>query len=213
MTYKAGMDISYWQGDIDWSAVRNSRAVDFVIIRAGSDMKLDQRFKDNVRGCVSQGIPYGLYWASYATSEEEAVSEARLLYRYAKMCMPTYPLYYDYEEFSLSNLKKRYPGKSKAQYRQRIRDIITAWGTTIEILGGYAAIYGNKSFTSNYIGEDMLKRFDYWYANWTNAALNNEYRMVQFTNKGKIPGVNTNVDLDICRYDYPKLIQGRFNGS
>ena len=210
---KAGIDVSYWQGNIDWNTVRNSRAVDFAIIRAGVDMRLDQKFKENVTGCARNGIPFGLYWASYAATEEEAAAEARMLYQYAKMCMPTYPLYYDYEEFSLVNLKKRFPKKSTAWYRQRIRDIITTWGTTIEILGGYAAIYGNKSFTSNYIGADMLKRFDYWFANWTNAALNNDYRMVQYTNRGKIPGIGSAVDLDICRYDYPKLIQGRFNGT
>ena len=210
---RTGIDVSYWQGKIDWLTVRNSRAVDFAIIRAGSDKHLDQMFKDNVRGCAGQGIPFGLYWASYAGTPEEAIAEAKLLYHYAKMCMPVLPLYLDFEEFSLQNLKKRFPNKSKAIYRQRIRDIITAWGTTIEMQGGYAAFYANKSFLSNYIGEDMLKRFDFWLANWTEQALNNDYRMVQYTNRGKIPGIGSAVDLDLCRYDYPKLIKGRFNGT
>lgn len=208
-----GIDVSYWQGLINWEEVKASHMVDFVIIRAGAANKLDKRFKLNVAGCARNGIPYGLYWASYATTPTEAVKEAELLYPYARMCKPDYPLYIDFEEFSLSNLRMARPKLTKAHYGEIIRDIITAWGERIEKLGGYAAFYGNKSFTYNYIGEAMKKRFDYWLAYWSDSAPAYPNRMIQYTNKLRIPGIPTNVDGDICKYDYPALIRGRFNGT
>ena len=72
---KSGIDVSEWQGDIDWSKVRT----DFVIIRAGYGRELsqgDKRFEHNYAGAKSAGIPCGAYWYSYAMSEDEARREA-----------------------------------------------------------------------------------------------------------------------------------------
>ena len=92
-----GIDVSRWQGSIDWTKVKT----DFCIIQAGFGREASQkdiRFDENYSGCKAAGIPCGAYWYSYATSEDEARKEAAVCLDILKGRQFEYPIYYDVEE-------------------------------------------------------------------------------------------------------------------
>ena len=95
-----GIDVSQWQGDINWSEVSRS-GIDFAIIRAGYGKELDQkdtRFDQNVTRAQAAGINCGVYWYSYALTVEAAYQEAETCYQIIKNYDFTYPVYFDMEE-------------------------------------------------------------------------------------------------------------------
>lgn len=96
-----GIDVSKFQGKVDWAAVKASGEVDFVIIRAGYGRETSQedvQFKNNYVGCKMNNIPVGAYWYSYAESVEDARQEARACLEVIKGKQFEYPIYFDIEE-------------------------------------------------------------------------------------------------------------------
>ena len=96
---KHGIDVSEWQGDINWNKVDT----DFCIIRAGygkSVSQKDKKFEVNYSGCKANSIPCGVYWYSYAVTPEEAVSEANACLEIIKGKQFEYPIYFDVEQNS-----------------------------------------------------------------------------------------------------------------
>ena len=95
-TYKKGIDVSHHQGAIDWGKVK-AAGIDFAIIRCGygDDMESqdDRCWEANIKGCEENGIPYGIYIYSYATTPEMVDSEVRHTLRLIKEtgAKPTYP--------------------------------------------------------------------------------------------------------------------------
>ena len=76
MDYKQGIDVSKWQGVVDWAKVK-AAGVDFAMLRAGYGQgTADSEFAKNAAGCEAAGLPYGVYWFSYAYSAETAAAEA-----------------------------------------------------------------------------------------------------------------------------------------
>ena len=74
MEFKRGIDVSKWQGEIDWEKVKGA-GVEFAMLRAGYGQgNADSMFARNAAGCEAVGLPYGVYWFSYAWSEESARS-------------------------------------------------------------------------------------------------------------------------------------------
>ena len=72
-----GIDVSKWNGDIDWKSVKDAGA-DYVIIRAGfGSSTVDEKFYQNIKGARDAGLKIGIYWFSYATSVEKAKAEAQ----------------------------------------------------------------------------------------------------------------------------------------
>ncbi len=195
---RAGVDVSAWQGDIDWELL--SHWIDFAIIRCGSDLAIDKYSLNNQIACEDLGIPYGVYWFSYARTPEHAKLEAKCLFE-AMHGKQSYPIYFDYEEGSFNGTPLE---------KELVSDIVFSFCETVEESGCYAGVYTNTSFKNKYFNERVLERFDLWEANWSKGV---SARIHQFSNKGKLPGINGNVDLNLCYYDYPSLIKDDgFNG-
>ncbi len=98
---KNGIDVSEWQGVIDWEDVKASGKVDFVILRAGYGKyasQKDKQFERNYSECKRLGIPVGAYWYSYAVTEKEAKEEASACLEVLADKKLDYPLYFDLEE-------------------------------------------------------------------------------------------------------------------
>ena len=98
---KYGVDVSFAQGKVDWKKVKDSKKVDFAIIRAGFGRDVsqeDSQFKNNYAGCKENGIPCGVYWYSYADSPEDAKREAKACLEVIKGKQFEYPIYFDLEE-------------------------------------------------------------------------------------------------------------------
>lgn len=215
--YYKGIDISSYQGNIDWEKLKNSE-VEFVIIRAGYGdnwtSQDDKKLIDNVSNCEKYNIPYGIYLYSYATKLEgpsdinidsESVSSeiAHILRILDNLNTLGYSpniktkVFYDIEDDSTIYLGK-----------EKLTNMADTFCTKIEESGYKCGIYANKYFyTTNLDYNYLSSKYGIWYAYWNNLntyedALSNinsdlNYNIWQFTSNGIIEGINGYVDLNI----------------
>ena len=193
------IDVSKYQGNIDWAKVKDH--IDGAIIRCGvgSDIRSqdDVRFKENVEACIKYGIPFGVYLYSYAKSIASAKSEAlhviRLLAPYKDKI--SFPVYYDLEE----------SGTERGAVERAL-----VFGDLIEEEGYWCGIYANQYWWQQFL-KDGLDRFTKWVAKYSTAkpvGISGTYDMWQYSSKGSVPGINGNVDMNICYRDFPAEIKG-----
>ncbi len=193
-----GIDVSQWQGDIDWKKVKND-GIEFAIIRAGYGKELDQKdlkFDVNVKGAQAVGIPCGAYWYSYATTVEGAKKEAETCYQCIKNYQFKYPIFFDIEDPSQMSL-------SAAQ----ISAIIETFCMTLRDKGYYVGLYSYANLLNTKVYSAVLDKYDVWVAHCgvTEPAFDRPYTMWQFDFQGKVNGINGDVDLDRCYMNYPYL--------
>ncbi len=198
-----GIDVSQWQGDINWQYVKDS-GVDFAIIRSGYGKELSQedpKFRQNMAGAQAAGIDCGTYWYSYALTVDEAYQEAEVCYEIIKDYDFTYPVYFDIEDPSQMNL-------STAE----VSAIVEAFCTRLKEKGCYVGVYSCASFLTTKIYDSVLEKYDVWVAHYTNADkpdFYGDYGMWQYTSNGaaQVNGIYTEtLDLDHCYINYPYVI-------
>lgn len=194
MTYKV-IDVSAHQGTIDWKKVKPH--IDGAILRVGYGMDQtnqdDEQFKRNADECTRLGIPFGVYIYSYADTVQKAKSEAAHVLRLIKGYKLSYPVYLDLEENGT---------QSGAVERANV------FGDIIEKAGYWCGVYANLNWWRNYL--PGLDRFTKWVAQYYTEC---QYKgsnldMWQYSSKGKIPGINGNVDMNYCYRDFPAEISG-----
>lgn len=197
-----GIDVSKWQGAIDWEKVKAS-GVKFVIIRAGYGVQIDPRFEQNYTGATAAGLHVGAYWYSYALSTDQAQKEAAACIRALRGKRFSMPIYYDIEE-------RNQLVKSAAF----VSGLITTFCTEMEKAGYFAGFYMSRSPLQNKTTEDVRKRFAIWAAEYaTRLNYSGTVGMWQKSATGMVYGIYGNVDLDECYIDYPSIIKnGGFNG-
>lgn len=193
---RKGIDVSTYQGDIDWDKVKKA-GIEFAIIRCGfgSDIASqdDNKFSRNVEGAKRVGIPYGVYLYSYADTDEKLQSEIKHVLRLIKGLSP-FCVYLDMEDASTISL-----GKPR----------LTQYGLTfckaIKDAGYVAGIYANQNWCRNYL--DIKKFEDAGYSIWcakfaeSKPSINASFDIWQYTSKGRVDGINGNVDQDIMYKD------------
>lgn len=194
---KKGIDVSQWQGDINWGAVN----ADFAILRAGYGRvksQIDTKFEQNYRNAKAVGMPLGAYWYSYAMSPDEAREEARVFLEIIKGKQFEYPVYFDVEE-----------NKALALGRDRVSDIIIAFLDEMEGAGYFVGLYMSASHLTNLTTQYVKDRFAIWVAHYgvSKTTYTGQYGMWQYSSTGRIDGINGNVDLNECYVDYPKQIK------
>lgn len=193
------IDVSKHQRRIDWKQARNH--IDGAIIRCGygSDIKSqdDSQFVANVKGCLQNNIPFGVYLYSYAKTIEEAKSEAahvlRLLEPYKDKL--SFPVYYDLEE----------AGTESGAVERAI-----VFGDIIEAAGYWCGIYANQYWWRTYL-KGGLDRFTKWVAKYSTekpSGISGTYDIWQYSSKGSVPGISGYVDMNICYRDLPAEITG-----
>ena len=192
------IDVSVHQGQIDWGKVKNH--IDGAIIRCGygSDYtdQDDKRFVQNVEACIKHGIPFGVYLYSYAKTIEQSKSEAshvlRLIEPYKGEL--SYPVYYDLEE----------AGTEKGAVERA-----KVFGDIIESKGYWCGIYANQYWWQTYL-KNGLDRYTKWVAKYSNekpSGISGTYDIWQYSSKGYVPGIEGNVDMNICYRDFPTAIK------
>ena len=189
LTYN-GVDVSYWQEEIDWETL--SENVDYAIIRCGygSDKEKndDKNWYTNVDSCIASGIPYGVYLYSYALTDADAVSEAKHALRLLEGYDPELPVYYDMEELSM---------ETKLSSKQKLR-IATIFCNMLEEAGYTVGIYANSSWWYYHLTQPTYDRWSIWVAQYASkCTTDRDYDQWQYTNTGRVAGVNGNVDRDI----------------
>ena len=195
-----GIDVSKWQGDINWKKVA-ADGVDFAMIRSsyGSE-HTDEKLKKNVSGCEKYGIDYGFYHYTYAKSASEARKEAKYFLKTIKNYDPSYPIVLDIEEEYFKKMS-----------RKKVTDIIVAFMEELENAGYYAMIYSSPNFINNYTDFSRLTKYDIWIACWgdeerLNSYYDGHYGMWQYSSTGSVNGINGDVDLDYSYKDYAYII-------
>ena len=188
---KKGIDVSFWNGTIDWEKVK-ADGIDFAIIRCGYGM--DQTYQDdtqwarNVAECERLGIPYGVYLYSYADSTAKASSEADHVLRLLQGHNPTYPVYYDLEDDMVLNVSASMKGQ-----------IAKTFCDKIEAAGYQVGIYSNTTWFNNYLTDPVFDNPNWskWVAQWNvRCEYEGSYDLWQCTSKGSVDGISGNVDLN-----------------
>jgi lysozyme len=199
---KTGIDISAYQGDIDFREVSRS-GIDFVIIKSNYGANTADNFEKNYAGAKAAGLDCGAYLYSYALTESEAVLEAKACIQTLKGKKFEYPVFFDIEENKQFNL-----GKSKCSA------IVKAFCETMEDAGYFVGIYSSKSHLENFISEDLRKRYCVWVAHYgvEQTSYGGPYDIHQYSDKGRVSGINTAVDMNHCFADYKVIKEKGFNG-
>lgn len=202
-----GIDVSTWQGQIDWEKAK--KEIDFAIIRIGFGAGTrDNTAKRNIQELNRLGIPYGVYYFSYAYTEEMARKEAKNTIAYLKEfgAEPSYPVYFDWEGDSRDYAKKQGVTVSN----DLLRKMTVAFCEEIKAAGYYPGIYTNPSYIKNYYGADIFKKYDLWLAHWVSKT-SYEANVWQYSDQGTVAGINGRVDMNYCYVDYPAIINGTQN--
>lgn len=196
MSYK-GIDVSYWNGNIDWTKVK-AAGIQFAMLRGGYGTNgKDSKFEQNYKGAKTVGVPMGVYHYSYAKTVEAAKQEAKFCLSYLKGKQFEYPIAFDIEDSSQRNLGKA-----------TITAITKAFCETVEKAGYYVAIYSNLDWLRNRLDLNILKSYDIWLAQWASKpTYSGSFGMWQYADNGKLNGISGNVDMNISYKDYATLIK------
>ena len=201
MTAYKGIDVSKWQGEINWSKVKNA-GIQFAMIRAtfGWGEYKDKCFEYNYKNAKEVGIAVGAYHYSYATTPEEAIKEADWCYSVIKGKKFEYPIAYDMEENKIASLGK-----------EKVSAIAKAFCERMESYGYYVCIYANLYWLNNFFTDEIFQKYDIWLAQWTDKpTFKKPYGIWQKSSKGKVDGIDTNVDLNESYKNYPSIM--KYNG-
>ena len=189
-----GIDVSKWNGSIDWKKVKKA-GIDFCIIRTGYSLTEDYMFKRNIEQAIDNGLQIGVYHFSYATTNAKAKKEAefclKLIKPYKKHI--TMGVWFDYEYDSV-NYSRRYgvyPTKKLAT------SLAKTFCSTVEKNGYSTGIYTNLDFSSNYFTREVLDKYPTWLACWRNkVTYKGDFVMWQYTDSGRVDGINGKVDMN-----------------
>lgn len=190
-----GIDVSDWNGNVDFLALRDK--IDFAILRCGygSDysMQDDRCFARNVRACAAAGIPYGVYLYSYAQNETMAQSEAAHMLRLLHGEDPDFGVWYDVEDQTL-------PFASG-----KVADLCKVWCDAMRAAGcTCVGIYASLSDMENYLDKDVLKPYEKWVAHWNPTCGYSNPGIWQFTNHAMLGGQGP-FDMNYAYRDYLDL--------
>lgn len=202
-----GIDVSRWQGSIDWSAVK-ADGIDYAIIRAGyrgsgtGVLAEDPTFARNIHGAYNAGIDVGVYYFSQAISVEEAQEEAyAVLTLIRREGVPiTYPVIIDLEDTWYDGST---PGRANGNSPELRTQIASAFCSVIASAGYKPMVYGSKSYLQNrFAGHGSYNVWVAHYADMPRTNYSGSYQMWQYTSTGHVAGISGNVDMNICYVDY-----------
>lgn len=202
MTSKKGIDVSKFQGEIDWSKVQ-ADGVEYAFIRMGyrgygssGKMVTDEAFEDNIKGATSSGIDVGVYFFSQAVTEEEAIEEANYVLDAIQGYDVTYPVVIDIEEVSDSDART-----ADLTQEQRTKNCI-AFCETVERAGYTPMIYGNLKTFFIMLDMEQLEEYEKWFAQYDEQLyFPYEFTIWQYTDEGTVDGISTDVDLNVGFYE------------
>ena len=193
-----GIDVSKHQGDINWTEVAQD-GVEFAFIRVASrgygtgKLVEDNYFDQNVQGAQAAGIKTGVYIYSQAITEEEVLEEANLVLQKIAPYQLECPIVFDVERVSGAN------GRMNNITLEERTNLALLFCQTIEAAGYKPMIYHNTEMGAMMIDIAALEDYDKWFASYSETLYYPyEYKVWQYSQKGRVAGVKTEVDLNIC---------------
>jgi GH25 family lysozyme M1 (1,4-beta-N-acetylmuramidase) len=194
-----GIDVSKWNGTIDWNAVKNS-GVSYVIIRCGyrgsSQGALidDSTFATNIKGATAAGLKVGVYFFTQAVDEVEAVEEASMVLDRVSGYKISYPIFLDVEPSG---------GRGDKISADTRTAVCKAFCATIQNAGYTAGIYANKTWLTSKLNASSLSSYKIWLAQYAaSPTYTGRYDMWQYKSTGKVSGISGNVDMNISYLGY-----------
>lgn len=191
-----GIDVSYWQEDIDWIQVKEA-GIQFAMIRLGyrsmaeGVLNEDSRARANYAGATAAGIPVGAYFFSQAVTVEEAVQEARFVLEMIRDWELQMPIVYDWEHTGEDTRTADVDART-------LTDCTKAFCETVEAAGYEAMVYFNSYQAENSVYLEELAEYSFWLAQY-DQPLDFEHRvdMWQYTDRGTVPGIQGDVDVNL----------------
>lgn len=201
-----GIDISHWNGDINFDQVK-AAGIEFVIIKAGGSDKgfyTDSKFRDNYNGAMAAGLSVGAYYFAGKNFRgiESGILDARRFIKILDGLKFDYPVFIDIEA-------------QENRYKEEITDAVIAFCEEMEKAGYFVGIYASDiSGFKDKLNHERIEEFIHWVARYgKEPEICKDYELWQYSSKGRIPGIIGSVDLDISTVDYSKVIKEKgFNG-
>lgn len=216
-SYSNGIDVSRWQGKIDWSGVAAS-GIDFCMIRVGyrtddnGTIVEDPYAAYNLQKAQAVGIKIGVYFFSTAVSEEEAVEEALWTTNYIAKYSITYPVVYNCEGYSLTDSRMyKLTNAQRTNNAIAFLDSVNASGYEGMFYASKSELEGNRNWNTNQISS----KYAIWLASYSDsvypAVEKPDYsgicNMWQYTNKGIVSGISGYVDINVAYFSYDSVAE------
>ncbi len=202
-----GIDVSKWQGEIDWNKVK-ADGIDYAFIQVGfrgygssgilSDATKDPYFDTNMQNAIAAGVKVGVYVFSQAITEAEAVEEAEYILDAIGNYQISMPLVLDFEYASTDSGLGGRLYKAKLS-KKKATNVCMAFCKEIAAAGFTPMVYANKSMLSDQINASTLTNAGYriWLANYTkNTSYKGVYDFWQYSEKGSVKGIKGDVDMN-----------------
>ncbi len=198
-----GIDVSKWQYDINWKKVA-AAGIDYAIIRLGyrgtaaeGNTAMDPYYEQNIKGALEAGLQVGVYYFTQAITVEEAIEEANIVIDALKGYNITFPVVYD-TEYRDGGRANDLPNAERTACVKAFCDTVLAAGYT-------PVVYSSTNWNILNLNMEELTGYDLWYAYYGEAKdlyYPYEYTMWQYTDKGRVDGIDGSVDLNISFVDY-----------
>ena len=190
-----GIDVSKFQGSIDWNAVK-ADGITFAIIRCGyrgygtGALVEDATFRQNIQGAINAGLRVGVYFYSQAINEAEAVEEASMVLSLVSGYSLPLGVYYDTETVA--------GGRANAISASERTACAVAFCETIRNAGYQAGVYSYASWFYNALNFANISKYNIWIAQYRDTLdFNYHYNIWQYTGSGRVNGISTAVDMNI----------------
>ena len=194
-----GIDVSVWNGSINWAQTK--KEIDFAILRIGYGREVSQkdtRFEANYAGCKANNIPVGGYWYNYAKTVDDAKREADACIKCLNGRKFDYPIWYDIEDNSVF-----------ATGKANVSKIAEVFCEALKAAGYKVGLYSSYYTFQTYFTDEVKNKYDIWLAHVGNGGAplsNTDYpghkEMWQYSWKGRYSGINGDVDEDWSYVDY-----------
>ena len=197
-TYRLGVDVSHYQGSIDWNKVK-AAGYDFAFIRIGyrgygtaGTLGLDKEFRNNIQNAKAAGLDVGVYFFAQAINEEEALEEAQFVLDNLAGEALQMPIVYDPE--TIEGTQARTDNVTGEQFTKNTITFFNA-----EKNAGYEPmVYSNMLWEAFELDLEQLEEYPIWYADYESLPQTPySFSIWQYTNKGRVDGISGNVDLNI----------------
>lgn len=190
-----GVDVSKWQGEIDWETVAAS-GIDFAIIRCGyrgissGSLIEDKYFEQNIKGATENGIKVGVYVYSQAVTKAEAIEEASMALELVKGYHLQLPIYIDTEGSG---------GRGDDVSKEDRTEFVKAFCETVKNAGYKPGVYSGKWWFMNKVNVSELEQYHIWVAQYnTECTYTGRYDIWQYTSSGSVPGIDGRADMNIA---------------
>ena len=188
-----GIDVSKWNGNINWNQVKNS-GISYVIIRCGyrgstqGSLIEDSMFVENIKGATAAGLKVGVYFVTQAVDEREAVEEASMVLEKIKGYTISYPVFLDVEPSG---------GRGDKISKETRTAVCKAFCQTIQNAGYTAGVYANKYWLTEMMDAGSLSAYKIWLAQYADKpTYTGRYDLWQYRSTGRVSGISGDVDMN-----------------